>query len=141
MVALMLNDLRGVPGEAALPLLPRRVEVFHLDVPVARSAPPALERKAAFLRVVGRVLSDDDRVEHHADRADDYRALSHAYHVGGHADAALAVGGKGVPEVPGEDDVVLGAGQGLLPQEYDVLYDGSDQLLSAKLLGFTPSFQ
>ena len=127
-VDLVLDDLRGPPGEPPALLLPAAVQVLHLDILISGRLPDAVQRQAPFLGLERRVLSDDDRIIHdqvqhaHIDHDDPF---PHADHVGRHADAAVTVGLQGVQEVLPDGQVLFRRFLRLLAEEERVSDDGS----------------
>ena len=117
MVDLVLDDLGRPAGKGADARLAVGSFVLHLDAFPALGGAHTLQRKTALLGVVGAGLFEDDRVEQHqipvlGFHGDD--ALGYADHVGGHAHAAVGVGGQGLQQVAGRVGVCRGGPGGLL---------------------------
>ena len=60
----MLDDLRCPAGIFLPLLLPAAVQIFHFDVLISGGLPDAVQGKATFLRLIGRILLYDDRIIH-----------------------------------------------------------------------------
>ena len=105
MVYFVLDDLGGPAGEgfdAGLKIDGLPADLDGL-IPLAGTG-TAKQGETSFLRIVRSGFFKDLRVEHGHVGAlviehDD--ALVHADHIGGHADAALFVGGEGIEKIPG----------------------------------------
>ena len=64
MVHFVLDDLRCPAGILLPLLLPAAVQIFHFDVLIPGGLPNTVQGKAAFLRLIGRILLYDDRIIH-----------------------------------------------------------------------------
>ena len=133
-VDLVLDDLGGPAGEGSETGLEFFVLPLDLDGLIALRFPAAGEGETALLRLVGAGALDDDGVEHDVIFAvvvKDDDALADADHVGGHAHAAVPVGGQGVQQVLGHAQVLRRGGLGFLGQEKFVFADIADHSASS----------
>ena len=134
MVHFVLDDLRRPAGILLPLLLPAAVQIFHFDVLIPGGLPDTIQGKAAFLRLIGRILLYDDRVIHyhvHEAHIDDDDPLLHGDHVCRHTDAAILIGFQCILQVLTDGHVLLLGFLGFLTEEDDISDDGFNHIFSS----------
>ena len=134
MVNLMLDDLgcpAGVGFQTGLQLF---ILVPYLDGTVPFCLSDALQGETALLGLIRIRALDNFGIEHEhiASRIvedDDSHGL--AYHVRGHADAALPVGRQCVQQIPGDRQILRRGFSGFPPEKNRVLDDGLNHASSS----------
>ena len=129
MIHLVENDLCCPSGEFLPLLIPVAIQIFHLDVLISGRLTNALQRKAAFLSLVWRILLQQDRIVHHQVHETDVHnndPLAYADHVGCHADTPVLIGPQSVLQILTNGEIHLCGFIRFLPQEKYISDDWLD---------------